>query len=139
MKSHKDLLEVNQSFYDAFESLDVESMGEVWAQSGDDVCIHPGWEILTGWKDVRASWQTIFANTAFMRVDVTDVAVTQWEKTARITCVENLFTVIDGQTIHSRVACTNLFIYTDNGWRLSSHHGSAMASQPIDIPQTDIN
>ncbi|MEJ7641077.1 MAG: nuclear transport factor 2 family protein [Candidatus Nitrosocosmicus sp.] len=27
------------------------------------VCIHPGWDLLTGWLGIRESWVAIFQNT----------------------------------------------------------------------------
>ena len=65
----------NERFYQAFEALDLDKMSAVWARRLDDVCIHPGWEILEGWPAIRESWAAIFANTSYMRFEPSDVEV----------------------------------------------------------------
>jgi ketosteroid isomerase-like protein len=122
------ILRAHKAFYAAFEAMDFDAMGRVWARRPTDTCIHPGWEVLTGWAEIRESWRAIFANTGFMRFEATDVQVDVVSDTGRVTCVENIFSVIDGHTIHSRVATTNLFVRTGEGWRMVLHHGSPIAS-----------
>ena len=119
-----EILEANADFYRAFESLDFEAMCAAWSQQDSDVCIHPGWEILYGWPEVRESWRAIFASSAYMRFDLTDVEVTRMGKWARVTCVENLYTVHEGVTQQAKIAATNLWVLTDAGWKISLHHGS---------------
>lgn len=121
------VLEQNKAFYAAFEALDVEAMSRVWARRAQDVCIHPGWEILQGWHAIRESWRVIFANTDYMRFQPSDVQVEILGDVARVTCVENIFSVIEGHSLHSRVGCTHLFVRTPDGWRLTLHHGSPIA------------
>ena len=41
-----EVLECNQSFYDAHEARDLGAMGAVWEHSDRSCCIHPGWPIL---------------------------------------------------------------------------------------------
>ena len=40
----------NIRFYKAFESLSLERMEEVWKHGDDVVCVHPGWDLFTGWS-----------------------------------------------------------------------------------------
>ena len=133
------LLDANKSFYSAFESMEMSTMGRVWAQRDSDCCIHPGWDILNGWPEIRESWRAIFANTNFMRIDLTEVSGEVMGTVGRVVCVENIFTVIDSQTIHSRVACTNLFLQTDGAWKLVLHQGSPIASQPVMVSEADLD
>ena len=140
MKNESAVLEANRAFYRAFEAMDIEQMAQIWVQSDSAVCIHPGWEALNGWPHIRESWRTIFANTGYMRFDASDIHLKLMEETACVSCVENIFTVIDGMTIHSRVACTNIFIWCDERWRLLIHHGSPIAeSQSIQVPDIEMN
>ena len=133
-----DLLAANKSFYTAFEAMTMADMGQVWAKRPEDRCIHPGWETLNGWVEIRESWRAIFANTSFMRIELTDVSAELIRPdVGRVCCVENLFSVIEGQTIHSRVACTNLFLRLDDGWKLILHQGSPIASQPVMVQDLD--
>lgn len=45
----------NRNFYEAFESLSIEKMESVWNHGDNTVCIHPGWELFTGWVAIRES------------------------------------------------------------------------------------
>ena len=132
-----EVLEANSEFYRAFESMDFESMERVWNKDASDVCIHPGWEILRGWSEIRESWRAIFASGSFMRFDLTEVEVVRIGETARVTCVENLYTVQDGVTHRARVAATNLWVLSAQGWKLSLHHGSPMA-QGVEIEEDEL-
>jgi ketosteroid isomerase-like protein len=122
-----EILEANAAFYRAFESMDFETMAAIWNKDSSDVCIHPGWEILHGWDEVRESWRAIFASATYIRFELTEVEVIRLGEFARVTCVENLYTVNEGSTSHARVAATNLWLLTAQGWRLNLHHGSPMA------------
>ena len=48
--------EANKVFYEAFETLDIQKMDKLWLQDDSVKCVHPGWEICSGWPDVRDSW-----------------------------------------------------------------------------------
>lgn len=52
----KEVTVANQKFYEAFESLDIARMDDVWAHQDYVTCIHPGWTIRSGWPAVRDSW-----------------------------------------------------------------------------------
>ena len=90
MTDPEQVVEANLKFYFALESLDVDLMDEVWATDASAICIHPGWTRLAGWENIRASWQQIFKNTAFMRIDVTEVSVEVQGQVAWVTCLENI-------------------------------------------------
>jgi len=53
------VLEANRRFYEAFESLDIERMAAVWLREDWAECVHPGWELLRGWEEIRDSWVRI--------------------------------------------------------------------------------
>jgi len=140
MDDRSAVAEANKNFYKAFEAMDMEQMERVWSQSSSAVCIHPGWEKLTGWSEIRESWRAIFAHTGYMRFEASDVDIEIIGDTAMVSCVENIFTVADGMTIHSRVACTNLFVRGDGRWLLMLHHGSGIAeSQSIQFSDAEMS
>lgn len=133
------LLSANRDFYTAFESMSFADMAAVWAQRPDDCCIHPGWEVLHGWREIRESWRAIFSGTSFVRIDLTGVSAEIHGSVGRVVCVENLLSVVESQAIHSQVACTNLFLLTEAGWRLTLHHGSPIVSQPVMVSEVDLD
>ncbi len=49
------LHDANSRFYRAVEDLDLPAMESLWQHDGWVRCIHPGWDALIGWEQVRAS------------------------------------------------------------------------------------
>src|SRR2546423_6980341 len=90
MTDPEQVVEANLKFYFALESLDVNLMEEIWATDGSALCVHPGWNRLAGWENIRASWEQIFRNTTFMRVDVSEVSVEVQNNVAWVTRLENI-------------------------------------------------
>jgi ketosteroid isomerase-like protein len=121
---HLAVTEANDRFYRAFEALDVGEMERVWAHGEHVRCVHPGWPLLSGWPAVRASWETIFANTAEMRFTLSDVHVTATGDVAWVTCTENILTQARGRISVTSVLATNIFERGTDGWRIVHHHAS---------------
>jgi len=128
MSDEREILDAVQSFYDAFNEMSLEAMASSWSQRDEDVCVHPGWEILRGWRSIRESWRVIFANTGYTRVRLSDLTLDQVGDAAWVCGVENLYTVIGQHTFHSRVAAVNVLIRTSEGWKVTAHHGSPIAT-----------
>ena len=119
---------LNDALYVALQDMDMAAMGDIWAGREHDVCVHPGWEMLSGWPSIRESWRAIFANTGFMQFSTSDVQIEVLGEVGRVSCTENIFTVAGIHTVHSQVAATNLFLRTTAGWKLVLHHGSPVAT-----------
>ena len=115
----------NLRFYQAFGSLDIEEMEQVWETSARATCIHPGWRLLTGWRDIRASWEGIFYNTTLMHFNITDAQVVVQGDSAWVYCVENISSVLDGRANNFGVQATNVFVRNEGRWRMVHHHASA--------------
>ena len=130
----KDVEDANHSFYRAFEALDLRAMDAVWAHGPDVKCVHPGWPLLTGWEAVRASWETIFANTQEMRFTLTDVLVAGTDELAWVTCTENILTETDGRVGVTSILATNVFEHDGGTWRMVHHHASHVLGRPAQTP-----
>ncbi|MDQ4073690.1 MAG: nuclear transport factor 2 family protein [Thermoproteota archaeon] len=126
------LEEVNQAnirFYHAFESLSIDLMDKAWKHDENVVCIHPGWDLFTGWLAIRESWIAIFSNTERIRFTITNTKIKIFDnKIAVVVCIENIETKdpASDRVIRMGVIATNLF--EGNGpngqWSLIHHHGS---------------
>ena len=115
---------VNLRFYEAFGSLDIAEMQQVWETSPRAMCLHPGWRLLTGWEEIRASWEGIFRNTTLMHFNITDTQVVVQGDCAWVSCVENISSVIDGRASNFGIQATNVLVRSDDGWRIVHHHAS---------------
>jgi ketosteroid isomerase-like protein len=123
----------NTEFYRAFENLSIEMMDNLWKHDEDIVCIHPGWDLFTGWLAVRESWIAIFANTEMIKFTITNTKTRIFDnnKNAVVVCLENIETTLaSGRVIKIGVIATNIFEQSEqpNQWLLVHHHGSPVAN-----------
>ena len=122
---------INAEFYNAFENLSIETMNRIWKHGDDVVCIHPGWDLFTGWLAVKESWITIFNNTEKIRFVITNTKVRLFDNSiAVVVCLENIETTLEnGHGIKIGVNATNMFEQNGlNKWLLIHHHGSPVAN-----------
>jgi ketosteroid isomerase-like protein len=125
------LIETNQKFYNALRTCSIRSMEEVWLQTDDVVCIHPGWMPLKGWAQIKESWSRIFQNTHMHQVTTQVVEMQIHGTVGWLTCVEQIG-VYHGDRAHVAFALsTNIYTHVDNTWKLILHHGS-----PLPQPST---
>ena len=61
MTDRSTLETANQSFYSFFEARDLQGMTDLWVNSEEAWCTHPGWPTLFGWEAIRTSFQRIFS------------------------------------------------------------------------------
>ena len=55
------ILAVNDAFYSAFTTRDIDAMEKLWATSATVTCVHPGWNAARGREPVMISWQSILS------------------------------------------------------------------------------
>jgi ketosteroid isomerase-like protein len=132
----KQVAQANESFYRAFETLDIKKMESVWANDGEIQCGHPGWRILRGWKPVMESWRQIFENTPQIRFMLTDLVIEVRGDLAWVTLYENLNSSLEGQNVAAMILTTNIFRRGPDGWRMIHHHGSSVAQPAQDQTPT---
>ena|SRR3989442_8407422 len=133
-EDEKEVFKANESFYRAFESLDIKEMEKVWARETRIQCGHPGWRILRGWEAIMESWRRIFENTPSVHFTLTDVSIEIRGDSAWVTLYENLNSSVEGQDVAATILTTNIFEKRSEGWRMILHHGSSV-SQPA--PEVD--
>ena len=118
------LKDANQRFYDAFGSLDIAEMDAVCERSERALCVHPGWQPIVGWADIRRSWQSIFNGAALMHFNIHYVHVAVEGNCGFVTCVESITSVVQGQAQGFGVLATNIFVRSGDDWLVMAHHGS---------------
>ncbi|WP_375513824.1 nuclear transport factor 2 family protein [uncultured Nostoc sp.] len=119
-----EVLAANAAFYRAFERKDIETMSTVWSQGTGSFCIHPGSNILRGWKEIRNSWEQIFKNTAYIEINTYIIATEITDKIAYVVLRENVFQVVGGRRLEAQSTATNVFQFLGDKWYLVHHHGS---------------
>ena len=128
----EEVRKVNGEFYRGFESLSIEMMDNLWKHDENVICIHPGWDLFTGWLAIRESWITIFANTEIIKFTITNAKIRTFNnKVAVVVCLENIETTsANGRVIKIGVIATNIFERNEqlNQWLLIQHHGSPVTN-----------
>ena len=126
----------NAEFYAAFEALDLDRMMALWADGPHAetvACVHPGWPMLHGRREVLRSWALIMANTPFIQFVLTDVRAEEHGDRAVVTCSENILAAAEGAEIGltpgGSIVTTNIFVRFEGEWRLWLHHGSPELNQ----------
>ena len=127
----KNALEANQRFYDAFNKSNIELMKNIWLDDSASQCIHPGWNVLTGFESIILSWQKIFSAEQDLEIKLSHVKLTTSEKLAWVTCQENLFSISTSGVLLSKVHATNLFKQAHGEWKMVLHHASPVAGLPL--------
>jgi ketosteroid isomerase-like protein len=127
---------VNSTFYEAFETADIDLMQDLWLDDTDTLCVHPGALPVRGTPAINRSWALIMANTPYIQFFLTDVEVSVWKDVASVTCTENVLTG-DERTGPdtfggAKAVATNVFVRTPSGWRLWIHHASPVLSAQHD-------
>ena len=124
--------EVNSEFYGAFERGDLDAMTRIWLDDPHTLCVHPGMTPLRGASQITRSWALIMANATYIQFFLTDVEVTVHDDVASVTCTENVLTADahtdDSAFIGARAVATNVFVRTEDTWRLWIHHASPVLS-----------
>ena len=110
-------------FYEALQQGDIERLMAVWADDDEVACVHPGGPRLIGRAAIRNSFDSIFANGAIPvmpeqvhRLQTMTSAVHHLAERISITTAEGTRT--------AWVLATNVYLKTEEGWRLVVHHAS---------------
>lgn len=110
-------------FYEALQQGDIERLMAVWADDDEVACVHPGGPRVLGVAAIRASFEAIFGNGAIpvvpeqvRRLQTLSTAVHHLAERITVNSAEG------SQT--AWVLATNVYIKTEQGWRMVVHHAS---------------
>jgi ketosteroid isomerase-like protein len=120
------VLAANRAFYAAFEARDMDAMSDLWEHSDRVSCVHPGWNRLTGWGAISASWFALFQNGQHLEFILTNERVDIDGAVAWVSCDENL---LSDTQVGGTVAALNVFTRDGADWRLIVHHGSSVVDR----------
>ncbi len=112
----------NQSFYSLFEGRDIQGMADLWVNSEETWCTHPGWPTLFGWAKIKASFQQIFSGPEPPQFLTSNVRLHTAKNVGWVFVEENLL----GASL-SAVAAVNVFKHTDDVWEMVGHQAAPLA------------
>jgi ketosteroid isomerase-like protein len=118
------VLAANQAFYDAFSNRNLGSMNLLWWQGSSSLCVHPGGKVLTGWEEIRDSWESIFQNTDSFEIDLEVVKIEIDSCLAYVVVREIVLQSSRGRKVKAPSIATNIFQKMAQKWYLVHHHGS---------------
>ncbi|MFQ5599917.1 MAG: YybH family protein [Candidatus Krumholzibacteriia bacterium] len=118
----------NQRFYDALSNQNLLTMEQLWSHSHYVRCVHPGWQMLTGWDSIRDSWRSIFTRSICLTVEPQVAEVFVLGTMAVVSCREKISSFTLEGSVVSAAEATNIFEKKDGRWLLIHHHASPVAS-----------
>ena len=121
--------EAEAAFYEAFEKADLEAMMAVWADDDDIMCVHPGGIRLSGMAQVREAWRQIFAGGQMLRFRLRHQQFVNGMTLAVHSAYEQVSVAGEAQA-RNPVIATNIYMRTENGWRMVVHHASPAPVSP---------
>lgn len=124
--------EAEAAFYEAFMKRDLEGMMSVWADEDEVYCVHPRGPRVTGVAQVRESWRQIFQGTQDVRFHVREQHLLQ----AMMVSVHSVYEQIsvgEDERVQACMIATNIYMRTEQGWRMMAHHASP--APPVEAEQ----
>lgn len=128
MLSRDAALKINEGFYKAFNSRNLDLMKNVWQEDTTVACIHPGWEVLRGFDSIINSWSNIFMGSENLEIRLTEIEWVISPEVIWVSCQENLFALSLSGVQVSKVHATNLYKCVPGGWKMVLHHASSIPS-----------
>jgi ketosteroid isomerase-like protein len=117
--------ELNFAFYDAFHRRDIARMERLWSRSPYARCVHPGWEPVIGWHEIRQSWVDIFRTMQSIEFELEDVHVEVADKAAWVNLIAHAdVRTEDDDNFQTSVVATTIFEKTKDEWTIVLHHSS---------------
>ena len=121
---YEEVIKVNERFYNALGTRDLEMMDTVWVKDSRAGCVHPGWIMLRGWQAIRQSWENVFDPRDRVDIVLSGISVEIKGDIAWLTCIQEL-TYINRDPITMNMSqSTNIFERRDSSWLMVLHHAS---------------
>ena len=116
------VLDANDAFYRALESLNLAKMKGVWWHEDWVQCLHPGWPLICGWGDIEESFASIFRSTTQLSVTVSRPLVRVLGDAAWVSSIEQVTMAMEGDFASARVEATNFFERRGGQWKMVHRH-----------------
>ena len=121
---------VEQAFYDALESGDVDALMSVWSEEDEIVCIHPGGPRLVGPQAIAASWREILGNGP-ITVRPSEPQIVRGSMVSVHSILSRVMALVRNegqgspqQAVTVNILVTHVYFKGAQGWRMVLHHAS---------------
>ena len=130
---YEEVLKVNETFYKALGTRNLELMDQVWVKDSRAGCVHPGWIMINGWQAIRQSWENVFDPNDQVDIRLSSITVEIKGEVAWVTCIQQLIYINRDPIGINMSQSTNIFERHDSGWLMILHHAS-----PVPITNYEI-
>ncbi len=135
IRGQSEAFSANERFYKALTNSNLEQMESIWSHDGEVRCIHPGWDVLVGWRRIQEAWDAIFSSSSGLQVTALAVEIVVMGEVAWVHCLEEIRARADREAGEveeglSFARATNLFRSSPDGWKMILHHASPSPGNP---------
>ncbi len=130
---YEEVMKVNETFYKALGTRNLELMDQVWVKDSRAGCVHPGWIMISGWQAIRQSWENVFDPNDQVDIRLSSITVEIKGEVAWVTCIQQLIYINRDPIGINMSQSTNIFERHDSGWLMILHHAS-----PVPITNYEI-
>ena len=116
------VLFANEIFYRAFAARDETALEDLWSDSEQISCLHPGWGPLFGREEVLSSWVAIIRNPESPEILCHNAHAHVYGDTAYVVCFEE----IAGEFL----VATNIFVREGRVWKMVHHQAGPTSVSP---------
>ena len=121
---YEEVMKVNETFYKALGTRNLELMDQVWVKDSRAGCVHPDWIMISGWQAIRQSWENVFDPNDQVDIRLSSITVEIKGEVAWVTCIQQLIYINRDPIGINMSQSTNIFERHDSGWRMILHHAS---------------
>lgn len=130
----KKIMEINNKFYEALGTRNLELMEKIWVKDERSGCVHPGWTVLRSWQAIKQSWENIFDPRDQVDINISDISVEIKKDMAWLTCIQEMIYIKRDPVMFNISQSTNIFERIDSDWYMIFHHASPI---PLEIGETE--
>lgn len=123
---YEEVMKVNETFYKALGTRNLELMDQVWVKDSRAGCVHPGWIMISGWQAIRQSWENVFDPNDQVDIRLSSITVEIKGEVAWVTCIQQLIYINRDPIGINMSQSTNIFERHDSGWLMILHHASSI-------------
>ncbi len=120
------ILKVNELFYKALGTRDLELMKTLWILDERAGCVHPGWTILRSWENIYQSWANIFDPEDQVDINLTKINININNNRAWLTCVQEMVYLKRDPSMFNLSQSTNIFEKICDKWLMVINHASTI-------------